>query len=91
MRDGKPHTVKATIGELPASLQKMGKAYDNILKGVQVQDLTPEIRKELNLPKHVNGIIVANVEDGSAVDSVLTRGDVILQVNKKKIDSSEGL
>lgn len=87
MRDGKPHTVKATIGELPVSLQKMGKAFDNILKGVQVQDLTPEIKKELNLPQHVKGIIVTNVEAGTPVESVLTRGDVILQVNKKKIDS----
>jgi serine protease Do len=87
LREGKAQTVKVTIGELPASLQKISKEYDNLLKGAQVQDLTPEIRKEMNIPKHVNGVIVANIEEGSAVTGLLTRGDVLLQVNKKKIGS----
>jgi serine protease Do len=68
-------------------LQKISKEYDNLLKGAQVQDLTLEIRKEMNIPKHVNGVIVANIEEGSAVTGLLTRGDVLLQVNKKKIGS----
>jgi len=63
LREGKAQTVKVTIGELPASLQKISKEYDNLLKGAQVQDLTPEIRKEMNIPKHVNGVIVANIEE----------------------------
>ena len=87
LREGKPQTLKVTIGELPSSLQKVGKAFDNILKGVQVQDLTPEIRKELNIPKQVNGVIVTSIDEGSAVEGVLTRGDVLLQINKKKIVS----
>jgi serine protease Do len=76
-----------TVGELPASLQKIGKEYDNLLKGVQVQDLTPEIRKELNIPKQVNGVIVSNIEEGSAVEGILTRGDILLQINKHGIGS----
>ncbi len=87
LRDGKAQTVKASTGELPASLQKTGKEYDNLLKGVQVRDLTPEIRKELNIPKQVNGVIIMNIEEGSAVEGVLTRGDVLLQMNKKRIGS----
>jgi serine protease Do len=87
LREGKPQTLKVTIGELPSSLQKIGSAFDNILKGVQVQDLTPEIRKELNIPKQINGVIVTNIDEGSAVEGVLTRGDVLIQVNKRKIGS----
>ena len=87
LRDGKAQTVKVTIGDMPTSLQKISKEYDNLLKGVQVQDITSEIRKELNIPKHVNGVIVANIEEGSAGAGLLTRGDVLLQVNKKKIGS----
>ena len=87
LRGGKPHTVRVTVGELPASLQKIGKEYDNLLKGVQVQDLTPEIRKELNIPKQVNGVIVSNIEEGSAVEGILTRGDILLQINKHGIGS----
>lgn len=87
LRDGKSHDIKVKIGELPVSLQKMSKEYDNLLKGVQVHDLTPEIRKELNISKQVNGVIVMNIEEGSAVEGVLTRGDIILQINKKRIGS----
>lgn len=87
LRDGKAQTLMVTIGELPASLQKIGKEFDNSLKGVQVQDLTPDNRKELNVPRQVNGVVVTNIEDGSAVEGVLMRGDIILQVNKNRIAS----
>jgi serine protease Do len=87
LRDGKLHSTKVTVGELPVSLQKIGKEYDNLLKGVQVQDLTPEIRKELNIPKQVNGVIVSNVEGGSVAEGILTRGDIVLEIDKNRIGS----
>ncbi|MGO9950816.1 MAG: DegQ family serine endoprotease [Dissulfurispiraceae bacterium] len=87
LRDGTPKTLTVSIGELPSSLQKINEAYDNLLKGAQVQDLTAEIRKELNVPKQVNGVIVTNIEEGSAVEGVLIRGDIILQVNRNGIES----
>ncbi|HMK56883.1 MAG TPA: DegQ family serine endoprotease [Dissulfurispiraceae bacterium] len=87
LRDGKPVSVKLVIGELPSSMQKLGKEYDNLLKGVQVQDLSPEIRKELNMPKQITGVVVTDIDEGSAAEGVLTRGDVVLQINKKAVRS----
>ncbi|HMK59974.1 MAG TPA: DegQ family serine endoprotease [Dissulfurispiraceae bacterium] len=82
LRDGKPVSIKVNIGELPVSMQKLGKEYDNLLKGVQVQDISPEIRKELNIPKQISGVVVTDIDESSSAEGVLTRGDVVLQINK---------
>ncbi len=89
LRDGKPSTVKAIITELPATVQKTTKEFDNLLKGVQVQNLTPDIRQKLNVPRHITGVIVTEIVGGSPAEGVLAPGDIILEVNKEKIDSAK--
>jgi S1-C subfamily serine protease len=73
--------------ELPASMSKTTKEFDNFLKGVEVQAVTPEIKKKLNIPKHVAGVIVSGIEEGGAAEGVLAQGDIIFEINKKKIAS----
>ncbi|MBI4699435.1 MAG: DegQ family serine endoprotease [Nitrospirae bacterium] len=85
LRDGKPMTVKATISELPANLKVTGADFENLLKGVHVQDMTPEIRKEAGIPKRVTGVIIAGIDSGSPSEEALTQNDVITEVNKKPI------
>jgi serine protease Do len=87
MRDGKQLTLSATVAELPAVMQKSSKSFDNLLNGVQAQELTPELRSRLNIPNRVKGIIVTNVAGGSAADSVIAQGDVIMEINRKKTTS----
>jgi serine protease Do len=87
LRDGKPETITITVAELPASIQKTAMDFDNLLKGVQVQDVTPEIRNKLNIPKRAAGVIVTGMQEGSAAEGVLTQGDMILEINRKKIES----
>jgi Do/DeqQ family serine protease len=56
--------------------------------GVELQNLTPETARRLNLNGAVSGVIVADVEAGSpAEDAGLSPGDVILQVNRKNVNS----
>jgi serine protease Do len=87
LRDGKQLSVAATIAELPAGRQKSSQSFDNLLNGVQAQDLTPDLRSRMNIPKRVKGIIVTGVAGGSAADGALTQGDVIMEINRKKITS----
>ena len=87
LRDGKQETVKATIGEVPAEAQKPAGKFDNSLKGVHVQNITPEIRKSLKLPKKVVGVVISDIEEGSPAEGVLEKGDVVLEVNRKRIQS----
>ncbi|MCX8070368.1 MAG: DegQ family serine endoprotease, partial [Thermodesulfovibrionales bacterium] len=49
IRDGKPMTVKATVSEIPDDMKKFTAPSEGVLKGVKVQDITPEIRRSLAL------------------------------------------
>ena len=87
LREGKLKTVNSVIGELPVSLQKIAKGYDNLLKGIQVEDITAEMKKRLNMPKRMVGVIITDVAAGSPAESIYGQYDVILEINKKKIGS----
>ena len=90
IRDGKAQSTTVRIAELPSDLQarSTGKSTGG-LKGVTVQNITPEIRRSLDLPKRVQGVIVTDVEDGTPADDVLARGDIIMQVNRLDIRNTK--
>ena len=52
--------------------------------GLAVQALTPEVADSLGIPRDLKGVVVTAVEPGSSGDDAgLSRGDVILEVNRK--------
>lgn len=87
IREGKGKVLKVTIVELPADMQKLSGTLDNYLKGVYVQNITPEIKKNLDIPKRVTGVIITDIEDGSPAGGVLMKNDVILEINRKRINN----
>jgi serine protease Do len=87
LREGKQIDIDIVIAELPASQQKTAKEFDNNLKGVKVQDITTEMKNKLNIPKRAAGVIVTGIDEGSAAAGILAQGDLILEVNRKKIES----
>src|SRR5579872_6854898 len=57
--------------------------------GATVRDLTPDMADRLNVPSG-QGVVVQEVKPGSFADDVgLTRGDVILEINKQKVNSED--
>lgn len=59
--------------------------------GVQVQDVTRALQRARNLPTE-EGALVSRVEDESPADQAgIRRGDVITEVNRQKVDSSQDL
>lgn len=55
--------------------------------GLRVVPITPEIAKQLDLAK-AEGVVVEGVEAGSPAQDVgLRKGDVILEVNRQKIQN----
>ena len=95
LRDGKEKTVKLTLRELPgdkstASSSTDSEGSDEVLAGVGVGDLTPELRQQSKLPSHVKGAIITDINPGSAAyDAGLREGDVIQEINRKPITSAE--
>lgn len=86
VRDGKVISVKVTMVEQPEAAERVSMgAYENVLKGVNVQAITPELRKSLNIPPRVAGVLVTEVDGGSPAGGTLQSGDVIMEVQRTKI------
>ncbi len=86
IREGKQITLRVKIVEQPRETARAEKpALENALSGVDVQDITPAARSSLGLPARINGVIVTQVAEGSPAQDVLNTGDVIMEVNHKKI------
>ena len=97
VRDGETKTVTAKVIEQPADLvarlnrnhvsPPSGDSQSAIFGGIEVQNLTPRLRTEANVPPNVNGVIVTRVDPSSAVAQELRPGDVIEQINRQPISN----
>jgi len=57
--------------------------------GVNVQTLTQEMADRLDVPA-AKGVIVKDVKSGSFAEDIgLSRGDIILEINKHPVDNEE--
>jgi serine protease Do len=96
LRGAKAYAVKVVIAELPkeaAEALPVNPQEDQgggSLTGLSVMDLSKEISRQLGLSKDEKGVVIVRVEPGSsAEDAGLRKGDVIQEINKKKIERTE--
>src|SRR5579859_1080661 len=95
IRDGKSMSLPVTLESInkkseAASNAGSGSAQGKARWGVGLQNLTSDVRDQLQLPSEVKGVVVANVVPGSPADNAgLSRGDVIIEVNRKPVASAE--
>jgi len=95
IRDGKKQVVKVLIEELKDGKKKEEKQEEEpeveYQLGLSVQELSSEIAEALEL-EQAKGVIVADVEpDSPAAEAGLRRGDIILKVGSKPIESAAQL
>ena len=95
IREGKRKVLNVVIGELPTDdeiastgLPGKSKSSNNRL-GISVRDLSAAERAERELPKF--GVLIEDVERGAGSDAGMANGDVILQINSKKVASAKEL
>ncbi len=93
IRDGKKQSISLKVGKLPGPKQ-LAKAFKPAFQkrlGIEAQDLTPEIRKEIRA-KTKKGVVISNVLPDTPADRAgLRRGDVIVEANRKTVADTEGL
>lgn len=87
IREGKEKILTVSLGEFPENITAQLGEHNNILKGVYIQEITPELREGLAIPDKVKGVIVTNVDEDSPAINVLKKNDVIQEINKKDIQS----
>lgn len=83
IREGTRKTFNVLIDKLKDS----GQTADAVSKklGLNVQEITPDLAETLKLSS-TEGILVSDVEFGSSAgEAGIRRGDVILEINRKKI------
>ncbi|MDR1191927.1 MAG: Do family serine endopeptidase [Verrucomicrobiales bacterium] len=99
LRDGAEHSASVTLARLPdhatagggapmpdraADAGRAGATIKAL--GLDIQPLTADLRRELNLRDTVSGVVIARVDPNSAAaDKGLRRGTVILEINDQPV------
>jgi len=79
------------VKEVASDLKKYGKVERNYTTGIHVQSIDPVMQRYLRLPSS-EGVIITDVEKYSSGEkSGLKIGDVILEVERKKINSAKDI
>ncbi len=101
MRDGKEVTKTVTLGRLEDSDKQASLApktedtpqQPSVVKrtlGLALAGLTDETRKKFNIKAGVKGVLITDVEAGSAAaDKRLSAGDVIVEIAQEAVSSAD--
>lgn len=97
MRNGEKKTVNVTLRDEPnkeiASANQPNNengAAKDVLQGVSVSNLNPDVRSQLNIPGDVQGALITQVNPLSAsYEAGLRSGDVILDINQHAVKDAQ--
>ncbi len=87
-RNGQTQEIDVTLAEFSEKLEAAagGGTTPAALSGLQVQNLTPDIARQLSLPATRTGVVVTSVDPSSAAAAAgLMAGDLIDEVNRKPV------
>jgi serine protease Do len=102
-REGQKKMFDVELAEMPAGVTAEGgpeaspeespqAEKTTVFGGVAVADVTDDVRTALNLPKDVQGAVIAEVDtDSPAGKAGLREGDVIQEVNKQPVKNAKDL
>jgi len=87
LRKDKKELLQVILGEFQDNkvAKKADFDFENILKNVVVQDLTPNLRERLDISADITGVVVAQIGQDNPALNALQQGDVILEVERKPV------
>jgi len=95
LRDGETKTLDVKVKTLPGNDQLAKADSDpsessDTLQGVGVADLDSQARQQYNVPTHIKGAVVSQVDPNSAAaEAGLKPGDVITEINRHPVKSAD--
>lgn len=95
LRNGQPMSIHVKVGEFHGNSEvAQNNGSDSNQRGhlgLTVDNLSPELRQQLNIPADVQGAAVENVRPASPADNAgLSQGDVIVEVDRKPVGNAQG-
>jgi serine protease Do len=103
LRDGNPQDLTATLDEFEIPGKKdadVGEGSDGSSErqsdtgklGLTLQPVTPQIARQFGVEGDAEGMVVTNVDQGgSAAEAGITRGDIILEINRQPVNSADAV
>jgi len=97
VREGRPRTVEVKLAERPDEREQTGRTPSRSsgekeqgdLLGLSVQDVTPQLARRSQLDASTKGAVVVDVApDSPASDAGLEPGDVVVEVNRRSVNSA---
>jgi serine protease Do len=101
-REGQSKILNVDLAEMPAGVAEQGTEAApeegaqpekaTVFGGVAVAGVTDDVRIALNLPKDIQGAVIAEIDsDSPAAKAGLREGDVIQEVNKRPVKNAKDL
>ncbi|MCJ7749306.1 MAG: DegQ family serine endoprotease [Desulfobacterales bacterium] len=88
IRDGKGMTIEVTTTSMPDKPELPKEKEGEEKLGARVQELTPQLALKYQISGVKRGVVVIGIEEGSIADEIgFEEGDVILEINRKKIET----
>src|SRR5207248_5137399 len=91
-RNGSMKAFTVKLGEYPAKEERASneRNSDKEQQDITVENLTPEVARELHLSPRTKGVVVTGVNpDSKAAEAGLRKGDVIQEVNRRPVENQE--
>ena len=93
LRNGKSMTIPVTLeamdGHAGENGASAGESQGKMRWGIGLGNLTPDMRDQLQAPRDIHGAVIEQVQPGSSADNAgLQQGDIILEVNRHKVQTA---
>jgi len=93
LRNGKTENVPVTLAEMgkngKEAISNGSEGQGKMRWGLSLGNLSPDMRQQLEVPSDVHGAVIEQVQPGSSADNAgLQQGDIILEVNRHKVQSA---
>ncbi|WP_353685019.1 PDZ domain-containing protein [Thermodesulfovibrio sp. 3907-1M] len=85
LRDGIQKDFPVILEEPPETLLQASSSYKSQIKGVEITEIPEKLKT--NLKKSIKGVYVNKVKEDSPALGVLKQDDVIIEINKKPVNS----